>query len=198
MEINIRTNFPDVAARLGKLQDAMAAQVLARSLNRTVEQARTLMSQRIRAEFNLSAAYVRERLSIKRAFAKSGQFSLAAELRGGRGQRRSANVIAFGARLGKGGVSVLIKRRGRKVIKGAFIGNKGRTVFERVDNTTMGSRSQSKGAKHRQKIKPVQTIEVAQMFNTRRINAAVVAAMQAKFPAIFERELRYAISRAGL
>lgn len=183
MQISVRTNFPEVAAELGRLQAGLASQVLARSLNRTIEQAKTEMSRQIRLEFNISAAYVRERLSIKRAFAAAGQFSLSAELRGG-GKRRSANVIAFGARESGNGVSVLIKRGQRKVIKGAFIGNKGRTVFARV-------------GRERLPIKPVQTIDVAQMFNTRRINAAVQAAMLAKFPAIFERELAYALSRAA-
>jgi hypothetical protein len=183
MQINIRTNFPDVAAELGRLQSAVASQALARALNRTIEQARTEMSRQIRAEYNLGAAYVRDRLSIKRAFASAGQFNLSAELRGG-GKRRSANVITFGARRAIDGVSVLIRKGQRKTIKGAFIGNKGRTVFKRV-------------GKARLPIQPVQTIDVAQMFNARRINAAVQAAMLAKFPAIFERELAYAMSRAA-
>jgi hypothetical protein len=194
VKISIRTNFPDVAADLARLQSTMASQVLARSLNRTIEQARTEMSRRIRAEFNLSAAYVRDRLAIKRAFASAGQFSLSAELRGG-GKRRSANLITFGARKAPDGVSVLIRKGQRKTIKGAFIGNKGRTVFKRVPGAVMASRSGMRGAKHKEAIEPVQTIDVAQMFNTRRINAAVQAAMLAKFPAIFERELAYAMSR---
>lgn len=185
MHLNIRTNFPDVVDALGRLQDQLASQVLARSLNRTMEQARTAMSREIRSEFNLPAAYVRERLQIRKAFARSGQFSLQAELIGGDGRRRSANVIRFGARPGAAGVSVLIRKGGRKEIKGSFIGNKGRTVFRRTGDKRLP-------------IEPVQTIDVAQMFNTRRINAAVVAAMRQKFPAIFERELRYAMTRAGL
>jgi len=182
MQINIRTNFPEVAKALGDVQDKLASQVLARSLNRTIEQARTEMSRLIRAEYNLSASYVRERLAIRKAWASAGQFSLSAELRGGDGKRRSANVVAFGARKVSGGVSVVIRKRNRKVIKGAFIGNKGRTVFKRDSAARLP-------------ISPVQTIDVAQMFNTRRINAAVQAAMHAKFPAIFQRELAFAMSR---
>lgn len=185
MLINIRTNFPDVTAALGRLQDDMASKVLAGALNRTMAIAKTAMSKEIRSEFNLSAAYVRDRLRITRAYPKAGQFSLAAELIGGDGKRRSANVIGFAARKAADGVSVMISRGKRKTIKGAFIGNKGRTVFKRVGKTRL-------------KIKPVRTIDVAQMFNTRRINAAVVAAMQARFPAIFQRELAYALSRAGM
>lgn len=182
MRIEIRTNFPQVAAGLGQLQDDLASKVLARTLNRTVEQARTQMSREIRNEFNLSAGYVRDRLRIKRAFAKAGQFSLSAELAGGDPKRRSANVIAFKARKDARGVSVQIRKGGRKVIKGAFIGNKGRTVFKRTGS-------------QRLPIEPVQTIDVGQMFNTRRINAAVLRAIEGKFPAIFERELRFALSR---
>lgn len=185
MLINIRTNFPDVTAALGRLQGDMADQVLARSLNRTMDQAKTAMSKEIRSQFNLSAAYVRDRLRIKRAYAKAGQFALSAELIGGDGKRRSANVIGFGARKAGDGVSVQISKGKRKTIKGAFIGNKGRTVFIREGKTRLP-------------IKPVRTIDVAQMFNTRRINAAVVAAMNSRFPAIFQRELRFALSRAGL
>ena len=185
MLINIRTNFPDVAAALGRLQDDMAGQVLARSLNRTMDIAKTVMSREIRTQFNLSAGYVRDRLRIKRAFAKAGQFSLSADLIGGDGKRRSANVIGFGARKTGDGVSVQISKGKRKTITGAFIGNKGRTVFRRT-------------GKARLPIEPVRTIDVAQMFNTRRINAAVVAAMQMRFPVIFERELAFALSRAGL
>ena len=186
MQINIRTNFPDVSRQLSRLQGDMADKVLARSLNRTMDIAKTAMSREIRSEFNLAAAYVRDRLRIKRAFARAGQFSISAELAAGDGKKgRSANVIAFGARPAPGGVSVLIRKGKRKVIKGAFIGNKGRTVFRRV-------------GKSRLPIESVQTIEIKQMFNTRRINAAVVAAMNARFPSIFDRELAYALSQVGM
>ena len=185
MLINIRTNFPDVSRQLAQLQDGIASQVLARSLNRTMDIAKTAMSKQIRSEFNLSAAYVRDRLRIKRAFPKAGQFSLSAELIGGDGKRRSANVIGFAARKADDGVSVMISRGKRKTIKGAFIGNKGRTVFRRV-------------GKARLPINSVRTIDVPQMFNTRRINAAVVSAMRGRFPGIFQRELAYALSRAGM
>ena len=182
MQINIRTNFAEVATKLGQLQEGIASKVLARTLNTVTAQAKTAMSVQIRREFAVSAAYVRERLAVRRAFAREGQFSISAELVGGGGRRRSANVIAFGARQVKGGVSVQISKGRRKVIKNAFIGNKGRTVF-------------SRDGKARLPISPVQTIDVAQMFNTRRINAAVVAAINGKFPAIFERELRYALAQ---
>ena len=116
--------------------------------------------------------------------------------------RRSRNVILFDARAVKGsrrrpgGVSVRIKKgSGRKVIAGAFIGNQGRTVFERVPGTTMAARTRYRGTKHAEQIRPVETIDVPSMFNARRINQRVVKHMRERFPEILEREARYYVER---
>lgn len=182
MKIDIRTNFPQVALALQRVQQDIASQVLARTINRVTEQARTQMSREIRSEYNLPADYVRDRLRIRRAFAKGGQFTLQAELIGGDGKRRSANVIRFVRGKGSTGVKVAIRKGRAKEIAGAFIGNKGRTVFRRTTS-------------RRLPIEPVRTIDVAQMFNATRINAKVVAAIEQRFPVVFERELRFALSR---
>lgn len=182
MKIDIRSNFPDVALALQRVHQDVASKVLARTLNRVVEQARTQMSREIRSQYNLPADYVRDRLRIRRAFAGAGQFSLQAELIGGDGKRRSANVIRFMRGTGQRGVKVAISKGRAKEIAGAFIGNKGRTVFRRTTSKRLP-------------IEPVRTIDVAQMFNTKRINASVVAAINERFPAVFERELRFALRR---
>ena len=83
-----------------------------------------------------------------------------------------------------GGVSVKILKSGpRKVITGAFIGNKGRTVFTRVQGAG------------RLPIKAVETVDIPQMFNTRRINAKVVQRMGEIFDIEFDRATKLAISR---
>lgn len=182
MKISIQTNFPDVQRRLDLVRRDIGEKAVARALNRTVERARTAMSKQIRSEFNVDARYVRERLAIKRASFKGGAFSLSATLEAS-GRGRAANVIRFAARKSDTGVTVKILKRGpRKNIRGAYIGNKGRTVFARV-------------GKDRLPIKSVQTVDVPQMFNTRRVNAAVIAAINARFPAIFQRELAFAIAQ---
>ena len=90
--------------------------------------------------------------------------------------------ITKDVRLG-GGVSVLIKRGGgRKLIAGAFIANQGRTVFIRK-------------AGQGRAITPVETIDVPQMFNTRRINEAVRQIIVERFPRIFENEARYFVNK---
>lgn len=198
MRLSIATNFPEVERRLEQLRADIADTVRVRAVNRTMEQARTAMSREIRQDYAVSASYVRERLWITRAVMRGGRFAVEATLTASGAYRgkRAANVIAFGAREVKAGVSVLIRRgSGRKVIAGAFIGNKGRTVFARVPGTAMASRAKYRGTRHAEKINPVQTIDVPQMFNARRVNRAVVRVIEERFPEVFEREARWAVQR---
>jgi hypothetical protein len=198
MKLSIKTNFPEVQAKLDMLREEIATKATARALNATIAKAKTAMNRKIRDEFNLKASTIREHLKIKRATFKAGILGMSAELMATAPGRKGGrlNMIHFVVNRGKGkeGVIVKIKRQGgRKTVKGAFIGNKGRTVFERVEGKYMASRRGR--TKHSQQIQPVQTIHVPQMFNTRRVKDAVVYQMRASFPAIFERELAYAISQ---
>lgn len=196
MKIDIKTNFPDVSRKLAQLREDVASRAMASALNKTVEQGRTKMIREITGEYVVSSAYVRDRLRIQRASYRAGVFSLEAALIGGDGKRRSANLIRFvekstslaqARKRAKAGTLQQLhfqikKKGGKKVIKGAFIGNKGRTVFMRT-------------GKARLPIKALSTIDVPSMFNQRRINANVVAAIKAKFPEIFDREVRYYIAK---
>lgn len=182
MKLDVRTNFPQVAEALKRVEFDLGNKVMARTLNVVMAQAQTAMSREIRQEFNVSASYVRERLRVRRAFVGSGRFNLTAELIGGDGKRRSANVIQFMRGTGPKGVKVAIRKGRAKQIVGAFVGNKGRTVFRRVGATRLP-------------IEPVRTIDIAQMFNTARINRRVVETIEMRFPVVFERELRFALSR---
>lgn len=79
----------------------------------------------------------------------------------------------------RSGLAVRIKRRGARVIFGkGFIANKGRTAFERV-------------GKERLPIRALQTIDVPQMFNARRIKGKVRQFMLDKFPELWLREVAY-------
>lgn len=182
MQINIKHNFPAVARQLRWMREDLANRALASAMNKTIAIARTDMSREIRNEFALKAGYVSERLRVRKAW-RSGALELTASLAGGDGRKRSANVIAFGARQIRKGVSVRIRKGRRKVIAGAFIANKGRTVFIREGRTRLP-------------IKAVQTLDVAQMFNTKRINARVIATINRRFPQIFAHEAQFALRRA--
>lgn len=206
--LTIKTTFPQLAATLRQLPDDIATKALVSAMNKTLAQGRTAMIRGITSEFAIKAGDVRPQIQVGKArFSKAAlQATAVLEAFGRRRGRRSRNVMLFGAkqvfgkqtkrlrintgrgwitkdvRLG-GGVSVLIKRTGgRKLIAGAFIANQGRTVFIR------------KPGEGRQ-IAPVETIDVPQMFNTQRINKAVVQVIEERFPRIFENEAKFFLDR---
>lgn len=198
MQITIKNNFPSIQKRLGQLSDDIRDKALASALNKVTDQARTQMTREITKEYNVKAAYVRDRLKITRARWNKGAVAMQATLTGsGRnGRSRSANVIAFleksvtlaqARKRGKSGTLAQLhfqikKSGGKKIIPGAFIGNKGRTVFIRE-------------GKARLPIKAVRTIDVPSMFNQRRINATVTQLIKDKLPSIFERDVKFYTDR---
>ena len=143
MQLDIKTNFPEVQRALKQLQSDVGGKALVSAMNRTMALARTQMGREITSEYRVSAGYVRERLRLKRATFRNGQLSFTSELIGGNGKKRSANMIAFlersvtlaqARKRGKEGTLGQLrfqvrKAGGKKIITGAFIGNKGRTVF---------------------------------------------------------------------
>lgn len=204
MQINIKTNFADVQRSLAALRKEISGPASVRALNRTVEQARTSMSREIRSEFNMSPADVNAALKVRRASKAQGQFSLSAELSSPSKRGRSLNLIRFMQRTvtlaayrkrikagegnaGRGNKALelrfKIKKTGAAVgVKGAFIGNKGRTVFIRT-------------GKSRLPIKAVQTIDVAKMFNTTRINRRVVEFINRTYPKNVASEIKFYTDR---
>jgi hypothetical protein len=187
VKLTISHDFKAIERQLKTLQEDIAKKATVRALNRTVEQARTDMSREIRQTYNLSAAKVREKLFIKRARFTQGSLRIEAELSSsGPKGRRAVNIINFQARQTKKGLTAKIKKQGGRVLvaKRGFIGNKGRTAFTRVGD-------------ERLPIRPLQTIDVPQMFNAKRINSVVVRKIREKFPTIWEREVRYYTARFG-
>lgn len=180
MQIKIQTNFPNVQRQLETMRKDIADKAVASALNKTVALAKTAMSREIRAEFNISAATVSQSLRVQRASAAKGKFQLSAALSSiSRPGRRSLNLARFSARQTRKGVTFKVKRSGpRQLIPGSFLINGGATVMIREGNTRLP-------------IKALQTIDVGQMFNTRRINAKVVQLIEARFPGLFANDVRF-------
>ena len=200
VSIVIKHNFPEVQRQLDALEKDIRDKALVRAVNRTIEQAQTRMGREISREYNIKSGDVKARLFIRRASSRQGSFRIEAALEVTSKRGRSANVIRFSAKQTAAGVSVKIRRgAGRQVIRDAFIANKGNgaggTVFVRKPGTAMASRSAYAGSKHAEQIKAVQTIDIGQMFNAKRINAVVVGLMLEKFPEIFAREVRFYTDR---
>lgn len=184
--LSISTNFPNVIRRLDSLQKEVGEKALVSALNKTAAKGKTQSNKEIRKEFALTKAKVDEKLFVYKATrAGRNEFVAVIESRGPFG-RRAINLINFSARQVRtpdGGVSVKIKKAGgRKLVKGAFIGNQGRTVFIRE-------------GKGRLPIRPVQTIDVPQMFNVKQQMEKLIAFVRAEFPRIFEHEADFYLAK---
>lgn len=211
MRINVDFDYSKVVSWAQGFGNNVTDMAKASALNKIADQAKTQMTREITREFNVTSTYVRERLRVRRASAAAKRFVMEASLEAiAPGGKRAANLIRFAETIvtmaaarkrraaGEGGTQTLrsggqvtkalelrfkIKRSGpKKMIKGAFIGNKGRTVFIREGT-------------QRLPIKALQTIDIPQMFNAKRINRVVVEMVKAKLPALLERELKYYLGR---
>lgn len=196
MKIDVQADFSRTYRALELLHEDIRGPALVSAVNKTIDQGRTRMVRGISREFNISATDVRQRLSVKRASKRRGFYAIEGALVGGDGRKRAMNIIRFVERSvtltearwrEKAGTRKLlfvkVKRTGpAKALRGAFIANKGRTVFHRR-------------GKERLPIDPVQVIDVPQMFNTKRINSEVTAHMRTVFPTILRRETAFYIRR---
>ena len=189
--ITIRDNFPEIAAKLKRLADDVGNKVLVRSLNATIDQGKTQMARTISKEFRITVGTAKDRLKVNKANAKQSSVGFEVSLEATKkGKGRAMNLIAFveskttlgeARKRAKAGtqsqVYFQVKRSGgKKMIKGAFIANKGRTLFIRTGKARLPIRSLS-------------TIDIPSMFNTKRINATVVKVMREQFEKNFNREL---------
>lgn len=190
MRFDVRHNFGDVAKRLGQLRDDLQEKAIARSLNRIVDRSRTEMGREIAAEFNITKREVNDNLTVSKASPKPGRLFLTATLASpSRKKGRGFNLIRFvsGRRVvgGKGAPQLKLKIKrsgGLKSVRWAFIGNQGRTVFIRQGNKRLP-------------IKALTTIDVPQMFNTKRINAKVLDMIRRELPIELERNIKFITRR---
>lgn len=190
IKLQIKADFKDIQARLERLSDDVQRRVVPAALNKVAAKAKSEMASQIAGEFNIKRSEVNSNLSINRA--KRGfeywEVTLSGNLRNRRG--RGFNLIRFvekkvtlserGRRARSGRANQIgfqiRKTGGKKFITGAFIGNNGRTVFQRI-------------GKERLPIKALTTIDVAQMFNTQRINKKVIDRISSELPIEFDRAI---------
>ncbi len=178
MRMNVRlSGVEQIKRKLGALGGIERNRATVMALNKTAAKGRSEVDRQVRARFAIKAREVRSSVRVIRA--GGGRFEAVVEIFGSPSRRgRSMNMIHFyrgvmsmaalkraGVKAKRGAKRPLkfqIKRGAAPVaVKGAFVGNKGRTIFQRT------------GGK-RLPIKPVQVIGVAQMFNTRSVRAQVM------------------------
>lgn len=190
-------NMRAVQALLQGLPATLHAEILQPALNKAADKARAEIARAIPQEFHVKAAEVRSALTLTRA--RAGRLEAWLDVFGSAKKRgRSLNLVHFlaavqgagqarsvrGARLRQRDLRALqqqlgfLMRRGGglKQIPGAFVGNRGRTIFRRTGETRLP-------------IEPVQVVGYAQMFASRRISQRVEAKILADLPAEVARSI---------
>lgn len=189
--INIRNNFPQIAVQLDRLAADVGNKAMVKALNETVRQGKTAMARQISKEFRVTVGEAKDRLDVDYAKAKGDGYRFSASLLATRKTKgRGMNLIHFvmGAaparnKKGKlGQVKFQIKKTGgRKSIKGMFVATNrktgGKAVFIRE-------------GKSRMPIRTITTVDIPQMFNTKRINSVIRTVMLERFETNFQRQLR--------
>jgi hypothetical protein len=209
VSINVR-GVAAVKKALAQLPINLRDKALAPALNKVAAKARTETIRAITSEYAIGREDVVNALSTRPARVKvTGQVSATLTIYGNARRRgRSFNAIRFleksitlaeARRRRKAGALSVEGRGGRalpilgfkfkrgggiKRIKGAFIGNNGRTVFARTGSA-------------RTPIEPVQLIGVSQMFNARKVKSRVLERIQKELPIEVERAVRLVQSRFG-
>lgn len=210
INLSVNTDFKGIQQSLNRLSADLQKRVVPAALNKVAAKAKTEMKQQITGEYNLKSAEVNERLRVIKAGRALNQWVAVLDPFASRKRGRSLNMIHFlenkttladaKKRRAAGTRNQLhfkIKRvGGKKLVEGAFIGNKGRTVFVRLPNTTMGTRSQYQGTKHAEQLKALSTIDVPAMFNTKRIQSKVLARISKEMQVEFDRAIQAALSGA--
>ena len=186
-----------VQRKLAGIQRDMRAKVIQPALNKLAEKARAEINRAIPQEYNVKASEVRNAITLRRA--SSGSLQAVIEVFGSARKRgRSMNMIHFlqtvvqagrqiklrGAKGKKADVAALKKQLGfiikkgggLKKIEGAFVGNKGRTIFRRTGNARLP-------------IEPLQVIGFAQMFKSRKIERRVLDRISSELPVEIDRAL---------
>ena len=198
----------DLDRRIAQVPHELRGFAIAAALNKVADKGKTEVDRAVRDEYLIDAARVRNAVRVRRASSSRDHFVATIDIFGSARQRgRSLNVIHFmekkvslaAARrrakkrelfvVGKGGRLLPILRfafrRGSagKVIEGAFVGNKGRTIFRRI-------------GRERLPIEPVQVIDVPQMFGSKRVATRVMDRINRELPVEIDRAVELAIRKS--
>lgn len=180
--VSVASTAEQFTAAVTELKDRDMKRAVAVALNRTAAGVQVEASRKIRETYNVSARELRRAFSVKKAWAGN----LVATVRA---SGKSLNVIGFGARKTKKGVSFAIKKGGRKRIDGAFI-----ATINGYEGIWMRKKQGDGKLYPRLPIKAVTTVSVPGMFSTKDVEAALQTVSKDRF----ERELRAALRAAVL
>jgi hypothetical protein len=214
MQIDVRTNIEEVVRKFGwQLKDEINKAVPT-SLNRVATSARVTAVSEVNKITGLKRSAIRKRMPITRATRAFPQAKITA-------LRYAPNLRNFDAYEVKEGVSAKAWNV-RKIYRGAFIGNKDRTVFTRVDyrpatgqrrrigqhtrkahnrtrrGKTFGVTQHIVGSgarKPRSDIKPLYGPSVPRTFIQENVNRSIRKTIDERWPIEFERQVAFRLSK---
>ncbi|MBK8399984.1 MAG: phage tail protein [Propionivibrio sp.] len=192
-----------VRKSLSRLAVDIRGKAMSAAINKTADKARAEINRAIPEIYSVKTGEVRSAIDISKASSAKPRAEITVFGSPAR-KGRSLNLVHFlaavqadgqahktrGAKANKKALAALgnqlgflIKKgSGLKKISGAFVGNKGRTVFMRI-------------GKARLPIKPVQVIGFGQMFNSRRINNRVLDKINRDLPIEVDRAVKLLLDR---
>lgn len=198
MRISVQVNGLDQLRRkLSGMAKDVDRKVVQPALNKVAEKARAEINRSIPQEYAVKASEVRNAVDLRKA--REGDLRAVISVFGSARRRgRSLNMIHFlaaiqaagqaakarGARVKKSDLKGLARQLGFQIrkdgglkkIEGAFVGNKGRTIFRRT-------------GKARLPIEPMQVIGFSQMFASQKISKRVLDKVRAELPVEIDRAL---------
>lgn len=197
-----------VKRELQRLRDGIAqGKATAMAINKVADKAQVEIRRAVTERYEIKPDLVRGSLSLRRASARRGSVEAVIDVFGSPTKRgRSMNMQRFlaaiqaagqamktrGAKATKKSLAALGKQigfaitkgGGLKTIAGAFLANKGRTVFIRTGDKRLP-------------IVPVQVIGVSQMFSSRRIHYRVLAKIKADLEVEVRRAVEALLAKRG-
>lgn len=174
MKIDIKGDVAAARRRLNDMQRRILPAATNRALNRTGDHANTLTVRELAGITGLKQKDVRAAMTRVRANFSNLTYRLAAI-------GRALNLIRFGARQTKKGVSASAWGK-RKIYRGTFIANQGRTVFVRTSHARLP-------------IKAVHGPSLPREFGRAEFMARLKEAVTVKWRAEFSAQLNYYLNK---
>lgn len=209
MQVTGTGSIKDILKSLTSAESDKAIQM---GINRTADKGRAEVNRSILERYAIKPDEVRNSVIVRPAHKRQAVAEAIINIFGSPSRRgRSMNMVRFlsalagmktrGSKAKQKDIKALgdqlgfqiTKGGGIKKIPGAFVGNRGRTVFRRVASKYMSSRSGA--SKHSEAIEPIQVIGVSQMFNSKVIRNRVMSKMSADFQMEIERAVAAVIAK---
>lgn len=179
LRIDVRHNLREVEISLGELAGNIRDKAVVRALNRTATTIRAEAAREIKAEYNLKVGEIKGQMRIDNATAALLRSRVVVS-------GKPMSLSDFAPRQNSQGVTVLIKRGQRKLIRHAFLLNRpgGSPVFIRL-------------GKARLPIKKLFTLSLPSAFTNDKVMSALKRVAGKRFPEAFAQEARYYLSKGG-